>query len=243
MPPVVRDIDIASDVEGHSAGLRGLLGVPDGVGPWPGIVVLHEAFGIDDEMRKQVANLAGLGYLALMPDLFSEGGFRRCISATMRAMASGRGRAYADIEAARRAVLANPDCTGKVGVLGFCMGGGFALMTLDGDFNAAAVNYGILPKDLDAAVENACPVVSSYGAQDATLRGASGRLDAALTRAGITHDSKEYAGTGHSFLNERMSGPLVMRPLVRVLGMGPRPEAAADAWRRIDEFFEEHLSH
>jgi len=192
---------------------------------------------------RQLERLAAAGYLALMPDLYSQGGARRCIVSTMRSLRSGEGRAYRDIEAARQWLLAAPDCTGVVGSIGFCMGGGFALMTLDGDFNAAAVNYGILPKDLDAAVENACPVVSSYGAQDATLRGASGRLDAALTRAGITHDSKEYAGTGHSFLNERMSGPLVMRPLVRVLGMGPRPEAAADAWRRIDEFFEEHLSH
>jgi len=238
----LREIDIPNIVEGRSARLHGVLGVPDGEGPWPGVVVLHEAFGIDDEMRKQVAHLAALGYLALMPDLFSDGGFRRCISATMRAMASGRGRAYADIEAARLAVLANPACTGTVGVLGFCMGGGFALMTLDGEFDAAAVNYGILPKDLDAAVENACPVVSSYGAKDATLRGASGRLDAALTRAGITHDSTEYAGAGHSFLNEKLAGPPVMRPLVRVLGMGPRPEAAADAWRRIDAFFGEHLA-
>lgn len=240
MPVIVRDIEIPAG-DDASAGLHGLLGVPDGEGPWPGVVVLHEAFGINDEMRKQVAHLAGLGYLALMPDLFSEGGFRRCISATMRAMASGRGRAYADIEAARITLLGNPDCTGRVGVLGFCMGGGFALMTLDGEFDAAAVNYGMLPTDLDAAVENSCPVVSSYGAKDATLRGASERLDAALTRAGITHDSKEYAGTGHSFLNEKPPGPPIMHPLVRVLGMGPQPAAAADAWLRIDEFFGEHL--
>lgn len=242
MPVTVTDIEFATEIEGQSVGLRGVLGIPDGTGPWPGIVVLHEIFGIDDEMRKQVAHLAGMGYVALMPDLFSQGGMRRCISATMRALSSGEGRAYADIESARQTVLAHPACTGAVGVLGFCMGGGFALMTLDAGFDVAAVNYGILPKDLDAAVENACPVITSYGGRDVTLKRATAKLDAALEAAGIIHDSKEYPQAGHVFMNEKLNGPAIIRPLVRVLNFGPDPVAAADAWQRIDAFFGEHLA-
>jgi len=235
------EIDLPTDNDGASAGLRGILGIPAGDGPWPAVVVVHEIFGIDDEMRKQVEYLASLGYLALMPDLFSAGGFRRCISATMRSLSSGTGAAYVDIEVARDALLARSDCTGAIGVIGFCMGGGFALMAANRGFDAAAVNYGMLPKDLDLAVAGACPVVTSYGGSDVTLKGATAKLDAALTRQGVPHDSKEYPGAGHVFMNDRLSGPGWLRPIVRTLNFGPKPEAAADAWRRIDDFFTRYL--
>jgi len=242
MTVTVHEVDIESTVEGTSPGLRAVVGTPHGPGPWPAVVVLHEAFGAGDEMRKQVAHLASLGYLAVMPDLFSAGGFRRCITATMRSLTSGTGTAYSDIEAARIFARDNPDSTGVVGVLGFCMGGGFALMTADTGFSAAAVNYGTMPRDLSAQVANACPIVASYGGNDVTLKGAAAKLESALTSAGVTHDVKEYPGAGHVFMNELPDGPLLLRPLVRVLGFGPRPEAAADAWRRIDAFFGEHLA-
>lgn len=236
----LEDVTITSDVEGISPGLRGVLGVPQGAGPWPTVVVIHEIFGIDEEMRKQVAHLASLGYLALMPDLFSDGGMRRCIRATMRALRSGTGRAYRDIEAAKQWLLARDDSTERVGVIGFCMGGGFAIMTV-ADFDVAAVNYGILPSDLDDAFEHSCPVVTSYGGKDRSLPGATARLDEVLTRRNIEHDSVEYPDAGHVFMNERLNGPAWLRPLVRVLGFGPHPDSAADAWRRIDTFFRRHL--
>ncbi len=106
---------------------------------------------------------------------------------------------------------------------------------------AAAVNYGQLPRDLDAAVVGACPVVGSYGGNDRTLRNAAAKLDGGLTKAGVVHDVKEYPGAGHAFLNDTENGPRALRPLFRVAGMGPRPEAAADAWKRIEAFFAEHL--
>jgi carboxymethylenebutenolidase len=55
------------------------------------------------------------------------------------------------------------------------------------------------------------------------------------------HDVKEYPNAGHSFLNTALSGPAIMRPLVRVMNLGPEPESAKDAWSRIDAFFGEHL--
>jgi carboxymethylenebutenolidase len=238
----LENVVLDAGIEGASVGLKGVIGIPAGDGPWPGIVVVHEAFGIDAEMRKQISHLAALGYLALMPDLFTEGGFRRCIWATFRAMTSGEGRAYADIETARRTLVASADCTGEVGVIGFCMGGGFAIMTAARGFDVAAVNYGIMPKDLEAVLEGACPIVASYGAEDATLRGAAAKLERTLTDKGIPHDVKEYPGAGHAFLNEKMTGPAVMAPFARVMNFGPKPEAAVDAWRRIGEFFAEQLS-
>lgn len=237
----VHDIDFSYEVDGMSKGLTGLIGVPEGTGPWPGVVILHEVFGIDDEMRKHVVRMAELGYLALMPNLYTEGGMRRCISATMRSLSSGEGRAYADIESARQTLIADARCTGKVGVLGFCMGGGFALMTVDTGFDVAAVNYGPLPKDLDAAIENSCPIVTSYGKKDITIKNGTALLDEALTRKKIPHDSKEYPNAGHVFMNDKLNGPAIIRPLVRVMNFGPEPESAKDAWGRVEAFFTKYL--
>jgi len=231
------------DVPGISPWLTGYLARPEGGGPWPGVVVIHEAFGVDDVMRRATDRLAAAGYLALLPDLFTGGRKLGCMVNTMKAMRAGQGRAFADLEAARQWLLASPDCTGRVGVLGFCMGGGFALLLAGRGYDAAAPNYGMLPGDLDAAVDGACPVVASYGGKDRGLRGAAERLEAALTRAGIPHDVKEYPDAGHSFLNDAENGPRPLRPLMRVMGVGPEPVAAADAWARIERFFDVRLRH
>jgi carboxymethylenebutenolidase len=86
---------------GGTAELRGVLGVPEGTGPWPGVVLLHETFGVDGVMRRQAQRMAAAGYLALMPDLFTDGGTRRSLVPTFRAVAAGAGlahRAVADAE-------------------------------------------------------------------------------------------------------------------------------------------------
>jgi len=234
------DIVIDSRVDGASPGLTGVLGVPQGIGPWPAVVVIHEVFGVDEEMRKQVSHLASLGYIALMPDLFTSGGMMKCIRATMKSLRTGHGRAYRDIEAARLSLAARDDTTQGVGVVGFCMGGGFAIMTVS-DFDVAAVNYGILPQDLDSAFEHSCPVVASYGGKDVTLRGAATKIDVALTKHGVEHDVMEYPDAGHVFMNEKLNGPGWIKPIVRVMNFGPEPASAAHAWKRIDAFLRAHL--
>jgi carboxymethylenebutenolidase len=236
------DIDLtdSSARRGGSQPLRAYLATPAGEGPWPGVVVVHEAFGLEDVTRRQADRLAAAGYLTLAVDLFSAGGARKCLVSTMRAMRSGEGRAVTDVRTARGWLVDSPQCTGKVGVIGFCMGGGFALM-MTGEFDAAAPNYGQLPSDLDAALAGSCPVVASFGGKDFTLRGAAAKLESALTRAGVVHDVKEYPAAGHAFLNDGPTGPRVLRPIMKVTGMGPEPTSAADAWRRIEEFFGTHL--
>ncbi|MFG2272351.1 dienelactone hydrolase family protein [Streptomyces chartreusis] len=245
MPVTTSTVDLTglSAARGGSRRLTGHLTRPAGPGPWPGVVVVHEALGVNDVMHRQADRLASAGYLVLMPDLFTDGGAVRCLVPTFRAALSGQGRAFHDIGAARTRLAQDPDCTGRIGIIGFCMGGSFALLALsDGEFDAASVNYGRPPKDLDKALDGACPVVASYGARDRTLPGVASRLEAALDRLGVVHDVKEYPEAGHSFLNDAEVGPRALRPLMRVAGIRPHPESAVDAWRRIDDFFTAHLT-
>jgi carboxymethylenebutenolidase len=226
--------------QASSAELGAYLAVPREAGPRPGVVVIQDALGLSDDIREQADRLAAAGYLAFAPDLYSGRGIR-CVMATMAASRSGRGAAYEDIEAARRWLVEREDCTGAVGIIGFCMGGGFALLAAPQfDFAAASVNYGEVPADAAERLAGSCPIVGSYGARDLTLRGRPERLQMALDELGITHDVKEYPDAGHSFMNRINAGPL--------LGMGVRftrfnyhHPSAEDAWRRILTFFDEHL--
>jgi carboxymethylenebutenolidase len=213
---------------------------PTGDGPWPGVVVLHEAFGLNDDVRDLTGRMAAAGYVAIAPDLYTDGGARRCLRATFSAALSGDGKAFDDIDAAREWVAQRPDCTGRVGVIGFCMGGGFALFAASRGFDAAAPNYGRVPGDVDALVSGACPIVASFGARDLGLKGASAKLAGALERAGVAHDVKEYPGAGHSFMSRNPFGPLGMVAF-RAAGFGYHEPSAEDAWGRILRFFEQHL--
>ena len=221
--------------------LPGYLAVPGGDGPWPGVVVIMDALGLSRDIRSQADRLAGEGYLALAPNFYARGGLLRCVSAVIRASRSGVGQAYDDIAGARSWLAARDDCTGRVGVIGFCMGGGFALLCAPGgEFAVSSVNYGFVPDDIDDRLAGGtCPIVGSYGQRDPLLRGHPQRLEAALTRAGITHDVKEYPGVGHSFLNRFPVGPL--GPLLRVAGLGYDEAVAQDAWQRILAFFAQEL--
>ncbi|MHB8451597.1 MAG: dienelactone hydrolase family protein [Mycobacteriales bacterium] len=235
------DLTESSEANAGSKRLHGYLATPGGEGPWPGLVMVHEIFGLDAMVHSHADRLARAGYLTLAVDLFSAGGARRCLVSTMRSMTAGRGRAFTDIETARQWLRASPKCTGKVGVIGFCMGGGFALLAANRGFDAASPNYGQLPRDIENALAGACPVVASYGGRDRSLKNAAAKLEKTLTDLGIAHDVKEYPRAGHAFLNEAETGPRPLRPLLRVAGIGPDPEAAADAWQRIEAFFAQHL--
>jgi carboxymethylenebutenolidase len=237
----LHQVTIDTPVPGRTERLRGFLAVPAGTGPWPAVVMIHEAFAIDAVMLRQVERMAQAGYLALMPDLFSAGGPRRCLAATFRALAARQGTAFDDIEAARQWLLERADSSGAVGVLGFCMGGGFALVAASRGFDAASVNYGPVPKDVSEVLRDACPIVGSYGGKDRLAR-AVPRLESVLEEHGIDHDVKVYPDAGHGFLNDAPTGPALLQPVLKLIsGAGPEPKAAADAWRRIEEFFRKHL--
>ena len=87
------------------------------------------------------------------------------------------------------------------------------------------------------------PVRSSAATEAGPQPAHAAKLEASLTKAGVAHDVKEYPTAGHAFLNDAPVGPRALRPIMKaVTGMGPEPVAAADAWKRIEAFFAEHLS-
>jgi carboxymethylenebutenolidase len=223
--------------------LRAYVARPAGDGPWPGVIVIHDVFGISSDLRRQCDWLAASGYLAFGPDLYAPGSKLSCLRSIFVDLRARRGKTFDNIEAARLALIDRPDCNGHAGVIGYCMGGGFSLLLApSGGYDVSSVNYGDVPSDADAVLAGACPVVASYGARDRTLNGRAARLERALTLDGVAHDVKEYPDAGHAFLNRHDGAPGVLVAVVgRLIGMGYDESAAADARTRIVAFFDRFL--
>ena len=215
-----------------------LRSVPEGGGPWPGVVLIHDAFGYQPDNERISRKVAAAGYIAVTPNMFARGGWARCVTRVMRELLTKRGRALDDILAARDHLAAMPQCSGAVGIAGFCMGGQFALVMSPKGFGAAAPFYGTpLPRELSAALDGACPIVASFGGRDPIGRGAEDKLRKIVDEKNIPSDIKTYPGAGHSFANT-----LPAQPLIRITGFGYDEAAENDAWSRVFAFFGEHLT-
>ncbi|GBD22753.1 Carboxymethylenebutenolidase [bacterium HR29] len=221
--------------------LRGVLAWPN-AGPNPGVLVIHEAFGLNQDIADKCERLAAMGYVALAPDLYSGRGPKPfCVLRAMRDLRAGRGQAFDDLDAARSWLAALPQTDpSRIGVIGFCMGGGFALLyAVRAPVGAAAVFYGAVPDDA-GDLAGICPVVASYGGRDRVFRPHGERLARYLRQLGVDHDVKVYPEAGHSFMSDHRG------LAVRLLAAGPMrigydPAAAEDAWQRVSAFFARHL--
>jgi carboxymethylenebutenolidase len=235
------------------------LATPDADGPWPGVVVIHDALGMSSDLRHQADWLAAEGYLAVAPNLYYWGRRITCMIAFIREIATMnevsvedttsprvRSQPVSDLDAARAWLIERSDCTGRVGVIGFCQGGGYALMVAPGHgFSAASVNYGGLTNDSERALPDSCPIVGSYGADDRWpgVRDSFHRLRRALEAAGVEHDLRLYPGAGHGFLNDHDPAdlPLWVKAVARLTAARYDEASARDARRRIVAFFDVHL--
>jgi carboxymethylenebutenolidase len=206
--------------------------------------VLHESFGLNDDIRRLAARFADAGYAGVAPDLYSHGNRIVCLSRVLvDMMRGGLAREIGDIHAAREALAARGEVDAdRVAVAGFCQGGGFALIaaTRPG-FSAAAVNYGVAPAERDE-LDGICPVVGSYGAKDRWVgRGMAERLERHLSALGVPHEVKTYEEAGHSFFSEVDGWQGWLARVPTGMAVGYREEVAEDGWRRILAFFEEHV--
>ena len=209
----------------------------------PGVLVLHEAFGLNDDMRRIARRFAENGYVALAPDLYSLGPRLKpiCIRRAMGELQSGSGRTFDDIEAAHTWLAArdNVDDT-RIAVAGFCMGGGFAILhAARSDVAAAADFYGAVPKD-SHALDGICPVLGAYGARDGVFGAQAERLRGHLEELGVEHEVDVYPDAGHSFMSQY--GP-VLSIVVKFSPMnaGYHEPSAEAAWTTMLDFFERHL--
>jgi carboxymethylenebutenolidase len=194
----------------------------------PALIVIHEWWGLDPWIKEQTDRFASQGYVAVAPDLY------RGKVATDPAMAHElmRGmpedRAMADLKAAFQYLASRNDVDpSRIGVIGWCMGGGYALALATNEPRVAStvINYGRLVTDESAIPKISGPVLGNFGSADRGIPAEDvKKFGANLTKYGKLGDMKIYEGAGHAFMNPNNKE-------------GYDAAAAQDAWDRIDRFF------
>jgi carboxymethylenebutenolidase len=220
---------------------EGALALPDeGDPPFPGVVVIHDIYGFSPDLHRHCQRFADAGYAALAPDLY-QGGRPGCVVKTLISMTKGHGFAYEVINAARKVLATRKEVdASRIGVVGFCMGGGFALIAAaDQSFAVAAPFYGPVPRD-PSRLQGLCPTIAQYGGQDSVYLMHARRLVRHLEELGIEHEVHIYEKAGHSFMNQ-LQGPL--SDVARYLPIHARYDASTEAmaWARLLDFFERHM--
>lgn len=205
----------------------------------PGLLLIYEAFGLGPEMKRVARDFAREGYVVLIPDLFDRGPKALCVAQALRAISTQQGKQYADLEAARRWLAARPEVDGtRLGVVGFCLGGGFALvLATTGKYRVAAPFYGEAPKSMPQS----CPIVASFGGRDEVYSKGAPILKKNLESLGIPHDVKVYPEAGHSFYTATQAGLFGYLGGILPMHASHHEESARDARARVLAFFREHL--
>jgi carboxymethylenebutenolidase len=224
--------EIATVASPHGDGaIRGYLARPANAAKLPGVLVVHENRGLNPYIEDVARRLAIADFIAFAPDgLTSVGGYP---GDDEKAAALFRGldlnKLFEDFLAAAMWLRSRPDCTGKIGAVGFCFGGGVVnqlAVRMGADLAAGVPFYGLQPSAADAA-KIRTPINAQYGGLDTRITGGWPAFDAALTQAQIPHEGHIYEGANHGFHNDTT----------------PRfDEAAArEAWQRTLDWLNKYL--
>lgn len=216
--------------QSESRQLEGYLARPQGEGPFPGIVVIHEAYGLNENIKDISRRFADQGYAALAVDLFTGRSRAICMFRVMSSLLMNplHNRGIHDLKAALTLLSEQPGVdNSRLGAVGYCMGGSFAIAwaCTDDRLKAIAPYYAGNPRPLEA-VARLCPVVGSYPDNDFTTKQGQ-KLDVELERYQVPHDIKIYPGAKHSFFNDT--------------SRNYNESAAQDSWERVLAFFGKHL--
>jgi carboxymethylenebutenolidase len=207
--------------------VQGHLALPEGKGPFPGLVVIHEWWGQNAWAREKADAFAAKGYAALAVDLYRGQVADDPDTAHQLSRALPSDRAVRDLRAAFAYLAGRKDVDPKrIGVVGWCMGGGLALDLAGAEprVAAAVVYYGRLPTEPATIAKLGAPVLGSFGAEDKGIPpDAVKAFEEKARKAGVKVDVKVYPGAGHAFASSPTGKAYVA-------------EAARDADARTDAF-------
>ncbi len=212
--------------------VHAILYSPEGKGPFPGIVVIHEWWGLNDWVKEQAGKLADQGYVALAIDLYRGKVADNPETAHELMRGVPEDRAKRDLHAAVAFLGSQPNVEAdRLAAIGWCMGGGYALDVAlqEPALKADVINYGRLATDPEALKKINASILGLFGAQDQGIPPEDvNRFAAQLKKLGKQVDVKIYADAGHAFENPNNK-------------TGYRPEDAADAWKRTVDFLSVNL--
>lgn len=207
----------------------------------PAVLVLHEIFGLNDDMRRIAERIAEAGYIALVPDFFGDAPRAFCILRAVTAMKRGRGHTFERLRGAHDWLAAQTNVDqARIGVVGFCMGGGFAVLyAAEAPVEVVGAFYGDVPKSAHK-LQGIPPVIAGFGGRDRIFSRGANRLRRHLNELGVTNDVKTYPDAGHSYMSDHTG------IAAKLGGIGPmrvayNEAASEDSWARMLGFFARHL--
>jgi carboxymethylenebutenolidase len=213
---------------------QAILYLPQTPGPHPALVVIHEWWGLNDWIKQEAAGFAAKGYVALAVDLYR--GKVATDPDTAHELSRGlpQDQGVRDLVSAVKFLQDRKDVDrSRIGAVGWCMGGGYAMQLAIAEpaLKAVAINYGALATDKIALAKIHATILGNFGGQDKGIPpDAVHAFEAAMQSLGKPVDAKIYPDAGHAFENPNNKG-------------GYRAEDAADALGRVDRFFAAELKN
>jgi carboxymethylenebutenolidase len=231
--PAINSRDVT--FPGNAVPIKAHVAQPGGAGAHPVVIVVQEWWGLDEHIRDVARRFAREGFVAVAPDLYSRQGNQVATDPNAAAQLMGglkKEDGIDDLKSTIEWIRSQKDTrSSKIGVIGFCMGGSYALLLpcKTKEISAAAPFYGEIPSD-ETLKALACPIFYAYGENDGWITRADvDRLGAALKKFNKPGEVKVYAGCSHGFFNDTRSGIYA-------------PKEAQDAWNRSLALFKKHLS-